>query len=332
MELAGAVSTRMPALAGGTHAFLHSVDSALVSLAALGVSQNRIQLRRAGKDGLPAGTIVRQRPSAGELLLPSTMVELEISGLGFTHALPVGMWDSGGEAAAGTREILEPFDDPLEKLKHWYREGAPLFRISPDDQEACARWLALFGVNAQVWPRALWFRLASLISRMAQLSCSQEGWALVIGVLLGLPIQTFRYRRSEIQLSPAVLSSLGARASQLGIDMLLGDRVEDLALLVIEVGPVSLATYEHFVESAEGGALLARTLALALPCSTQYEIAWSVLDRARAPQLGVAESNGRLGINTFLGGVTSGIADVTVEDSETFLPQSAPKTSSWSEA
>ena len=293
---------RMPAFAGGTHAHLHTVDSALVSLAALGIPQSRIQLRRAGRDGLPPGTIVQQKPGAGTPLDAHTLIELEISGLGFTHALPVGMWDSGGEAAAGTLEILEPFDDPLEKLKHWYHEGAPLFRIAPDDPQACARWLALFGVDARAWPQALWFRLASLIARMPQLSCSQQGWAFVLDVLLNLPVQSLTYRPSESRLPASALSGLGVRASQLGLDMLLGDRVEELARLTVELGPVPLATYERFTESPEGAALLARTLALVMPCSVQYDLAWAVLDRTRAPRLGLAEHNARLGINTHMGG------------------------------
>ena len=300
----------MPDFAGGTHAHLHSVDSALVSLAALGVPQNRIQLRRGGRQGAAAGTIVRQSPSSGQPLESHTLVELEVAGLGFTHALPVGMWDSGGQAAAGTREILEAFDDPLEKLKHWFREGAPLFRIAPDDPQACARWLALFGVEAEEWPRSLWFRLASLIARMAQLSCSQSGCAFVLEVLLGLPVRSFSYRPCESELPSEMLSGLGRRASQLGVDMLLGNRVEEVAMLEIELGPLTLGAYERFAESREGKDLLDRTLALVMPCSTRYQIAWSVLDKTRAPRLGVAEQNARLGINTHMGSASEVMATV----------------------
>ena len=181
----------MPAFAGGTHAYLHTLHSALDSLLALGIPSNRILLRRAGRSGAQSGTVTSQRPAPGEPLTPATVIELDIAGLGFTHALPVGMWDSGGEASAGTREILEPFDDPLEKLKHWFHEGAPLFRISPEDPAACSRWLALFGIRAEDWPRALWFRLASLISRMARLSCSESGCAFALESLLGLPVKSF---------------------------------------------------------------------------------------------------------------------------------------------
>ena len=302
MELASHSRTGvMPALSGGTHAYAHSVNSALVSLAALGVSPSRVQVRRAGRNGLAAGTIVRQKPAPGERLDAATMVELEVAGLGFTHALPVGMWDSGGEAAAGTREILQVFDDPLEKLKHWFHEGAPLFRIAPDNPQACARWLALFGVNAEAWPRSMWFRLASLIARMAQLSCSQDGCAFVLEVLLNLPVQSFSYRSNETPLPQHAVSGLGSQASRLGVDLLMGDRVEDLAILRVELGPVSLAAYERFNETEEGASLLQRTLSLVMPASTHYEVAWSVEDKTRLPRLGMAEHNARLGINTHLG-------------------------------
>ena len=291
----------MPAFSGGTHAHLHTVDSALVSLAMLGVPQHRIQLRRAGRQLAKPGTVVLQRPAAGEPLTASTMVELEVAGLGFSHALPVGMWDSGGETHAGTREILESFDDPLEKLKHWFHEGAPLFRIAPDDPESNARWLALFGVEATRWPRSMWFRLASLIARMAQLSCSESGCALVLQVLLNVPVRSFKRKPTVAELPLSARSGLGRNASKLGVDLLMGSQAEGLSTLVIELGPVPLATYEHFAESAEGAQLLRQTLAMVMPASSPYEIAWSVQDQRRAPRLGMAEHNARLGINTHLG-------------------------------
>ncbi len=296
----------MPAFSGGTHAHVHTINSALESLAALGVAANRVVLRRRGRSGAEPGTVLSQRPPAGTPLSPDRLVELDIAGLGFTHALPVGMWDSGGEAAAGTREVLEPFDDPLEKLKHWFHEGAPLFRISPEDPQACARWLTLFGVRAEQWPRSMWFRLASLIARMAQLSCSQGGCAFVLEALLGLPVKSFIYKANEATLPDEALSGLGRQASRLGVDLLMGDRVEDVAKLHVELGPVTLATYERFVESKEGAALLRQTLALVMPCTQPYEIGWAVGDQGQAPRLGMAEYNARLGINTHMGKALAG--------------------------
>lgn len=292
---------RMPALAEGTHAHTHSIHTALASLTSLGISQHRIVVRCTGRESVAAGTVVRQVPAPGMPIFPDTAVHLDIAGLGFSHSLPVGMWDSGGETHAGTREILEPFDDPLQKLKHWFHEGAPLFRISPDDPAACVRWLKLFGVNAAEWPRSLWYRLASLIASVSQLSCSQDGCAFVLRTLLDLPVQSFSYRPSTSALPSTALSSLSTHASRLGVDLLMGDSVEDLATLQIEIGPVSLETYERYTESEEGAALLRRSLEMIMPVSTRYDVRWSVQDRNRAPRLGMKEHNARLGINTHMG-------------------------------
>jgi hypothetical protein len=314
---------RMPALAEGTHAHSHSIHSALTSLIALGVSQHRIVVRRTGRESVAPGTVVRQRPAAGMPIFPDTSVQLDIAGLGFSHALPVGMWDSGGETHAGTREILEPFDDPLEKLKHWFHEGAPLFRISPDDPAACMRWLRLFGVDATEWPRTLWYRLASLIASVSRLSCSQDGCAFVLNTLLGLPVQSFSYHPSISALPSTALSLLGTHSSRLGVDLLMGDAVEDLATLQVEIGPVSLESYEHYTETEEGAALLRRSLEMIMPVSTRYDVRWSVLDRNRAPRLGMKEHNARLGINTHMG------TPLALEDSSSNTPQ---ESTNWSNA
>ena len=296
----------MPDFATGTFAHRHTVHSALTTLAALGLAAHRIQLRRSGREALPAGTVVRQRPAPGAPIDEATVIELHVAGLGFMHSLPVGMWDSGGESAMGTRELLELFDDPLEKLRHWFHEGAPLFRIAAEDPAACARWLALFGVRAEDWPRPLWYRLASLIASVPQLSCSEAGCAFVLDVLLGLPVLSFTRHRSFTVVGRPLTSALASRSSRLGVDLVMGDQVEDLAVLSIEIGPVSLSTYEQYTANDEGAALLAQTLRMVMPASTSFDLKWSVLDQSRSPRLGLADHNARLGINSHMGTPESG--------------------------
>ena len=296
-----AIRRSMPDFAGGTHAHRHSIHSALVSLEALSVNPQRIVLRRVGRQAASPGSIVRQSPLPGTEITSSTRVELDVSGLGFTHSLPVGMWDSGGEATAGTREILEPLDDPLEKLRHWFHEGAPLFRIAADNPVACGRWLALFGVDPESWPRAMWYPLASLIAKMPQLSCSLEGCALALMTLAGLPIRSTKYHPVVSSLPEAATSRLGQRSSRLGVDLLLGDFVEDLAELEIEIGPVSLEVYERFAETVEDADLLRRIFEMVIPISSAFRVRWTVEDLRQAPRLGFAHHNARLGINTHMG-------------------------------
>lgn len=295
------IVARMPALSTGTQSHRHSVHSALATLDALGVPSHRISILRSGREAVEAGTVVRQIPAPGTPLTGDMAVRLYIAGLGLTHALPVGMWDSGGETHAGTREVLEGLDDPFEKLAHWFHEGAPLFRLSPEDLGACARWLTLFGVDPELWPRALWYRLASLIAGMARYSCSQQGVSFVLSTLLGLQVHRFHYVPRWTRLPDSSLSGLGGRASRLGVDMVVGDAVEEMAALEIELGPVPLVTYEYFTESPEGAALLRQTLEMCLPVSSDYVARWLVLDQKRAPRLGMRESNSRLGVNTYMG-------------------------------
>ena len=290
----------MPDLTSGTHAFRHTADSALASLAAMRISAARIHLRRTGREAVPEGTIVAQHPPAGEPLDPDTQIRLDVAGLGYTHALPVGMWDSGGEAEPGTREMLEGIDNPLLKLEHWAHEGAALFRISDDDKLACERWMALFGVRSSDWPRELWFRLASLLAQLPALACSEKGMRLMLGVLFQIPIESLTYRRSVAMIHSDKTSLLGGRASHLGVDSVLGDAVEDIAHLRITLGPVSLQTYQAFAEG-DRGRLLYRALDYLIPAFQDYEIVWAVEDAGRCPQLGIPERNSRLGINTHLG-------------------------------
>jgi Type VI secretion, TssG/PASTA domain len=290
----------MPDFTSGTHAFRHTADSALACLAAMSISAGRIHLRRTGRESVPEGTIVAQHPRAGEPLDAGAQIRLNVAGLGFTHALPVGMWDSGGEAEPGTREMLEGIDNPLLKLEHWAHEGAALFRISDADRLACERWMGLFGVRSGDWPRELWFRLASLLAQIPALACSEEGMRLVLGVLFQIPIESLTYQRSVAMLPSDRTTLLGQRASRLGVDSVLGDAVEDLAHLVITLGPVSLETYEIFAEG-DRSRLLRRALEYLMPAFQDYEIAWTVKDVAQCPRLGIAERNSRLGINTHLG-------------------------------
>jgi hypothetical protein len=291
----------MPDFSGGSYAHHHTVHSALASLTALGIGSERIVLKRSGREARPSGTVIGQYPPAGRPLYATTIVQLQIAGLGLAHSLPAGMWDSGGESVAGTREILEPFDDALEKLRYWFHEGAPLFRITPEDPIACARWIGLFGIDAQEWPRSLWYRLASLVASIPTLSCSQSGCVLVLNVLLDLPVKSFSWHRTLVALPDAALSALGARSSLLGVDSIVGDAIEDLASLEIEIGPVPLATYQQFTADAAGAELLRRTLHMIMPLSTSFDLRWSVLDQTQSPRLGVAEQNARLGINTHMG-------------------------------
>jgi len=289
----------MPDLSHAFCGYHPTLDSALSALFDLQIPLDRITVRMAG-NGYPQRWVIQQTPAAGTEVTPGTTIELTVSGLGFCQALPVGMWDKGGETEPGTQEILELLDDPLQKAEYWIREGARLFDIHPDNMAACARWMALFGVSPDSWPRELWYPLALLLPNLQSLAGTERGVRFAVDLMLGLPVEEIRRSPSERRIAEEDLSLLAQRHARLTVDAIVGDRKEELARLTIVLGPVSLKTYFDFQEE-EKRRLLDLVLGLVATCYQKHIIAWDVEDRARAPRLGHAQQNGILGINSHLG-------------------------------
>jgi Type VI secretion, TssG len=289
----------MPCLETGFWGFHHTVDSALKVLSDLGLSASRVTLRMEGR-GHPSRWVVFQEPKPGTRLTGDVRVELSISGLGYFHDLPVGMWDVGGEEEPGTREILEPIDDPLQKAAHWIREGAMLFDIGPSNFEACSRWISLFGLRPGEWPLESWYPLSLLLPHMQDIADTAEGIRLAFQLLLHLQISEVRFLPSTRSFPKEEWSLLGERSCRLGIDAVLGNRLEDLAGIWIVAGPISLSVYKKFQED-ENKQLITNVLALSVNCRRMCRVTWLVEDRERPPRLGYESQNGRLAINSHLG-------------------------------
>jgi hypothetical protein len=289
----------MPSFAAGFFGFRHTVSSALEVLAALGVPASRVTLRMAGL-GDPSRWIVEQDPRAGTTLDGSVMITLSVAGPGYFHALPVGMWDRGAERELGTKEVVELLDDPLQKATHWMREGARLFELRPDNLAACGRWISLFGLNPDDWPTETWYNLSLLLPSIQELAATRHGIPLIFQLLLQLPVKEIAYFPSVRRLESQQRSLVGDRACRLGVDCIVGDRVDDLAGLELVIGPVTLAQYyDH--QRGERRALLSRVLDLSVSCHRRCRVAWTVLDASRPPRLGCETENARLGINSHLG-------------------------------
>lgn len=291
--------TRMPELCRSFRGFHHTVDSALEVLWGLNVSPHRITLRMDGR-GYPTHWVVAQKPAPGTELGEGDRIELVIAGLGYFHSLPVAFWDTGGEARMGTREIVSPIDDPYQKAAHWLREGARLFDISEKNPDACARWISLFGLNPEHWPKEKWFPLALLLPGLQALSGKEYGIRFALHSMLGLPLEAMRRSARRRYLDEDDLSLVGQRYSRLGVDAVVGDAVEDLAQITLVLGPVSLETYFRF-QDPEQRYLLDAVLYLIAPLHQRYTLAWSVEDRGKAPRLGIEMRNSRLGLNSHLG-------------------------------
>ena len=289
----------MPALVSGFFGFRHTVGSALEVLSGLGVPASRITIRMAGA-GYPSRWVVQQDPAPGTPLDSGVSIALSIAGLGYYHALPVGMWDRGGEREIGTQEIVELLDDPVQKAAHWVREGARLFELNPGNLTACARWISLFGLNPDEWRQDALYDLALLLPSIQELAATTHGIPLIFKLLLRLPVQEIGYYPSVRYLPPDEWSLVGHRSSRLGVDCIVGNQMEDLAGVRIVVGPVTLEQY-YAHEHGDRRALLSRVLDLSMSCHRDCRVAWSVLDAARPPRLGFEAENARLGINSHLG-------------------------------
>jgi len=298
-DLAESRYPAMPDFATGTHGFTHTVDSALRVLEGMGISESRITLAMAGA-GRPALQIVRQTPQPGSTLSPSVSITLWVSGFGFFNALPEPMRESGGEAEMGTREICHVLDDPIQKAAHWFRAGAPLFEIGPDRDAACRRWLSLFGIAHEDWPRDLLYPLSVLAPTLSRMAGREIGIRFAFLAIFEIAVSAIHQNKSYRFLDKDQQSSVGVRYCRLGRDFVTGDRLQDWNSITVRLGPVTLDRYEWF-NALEGKRLTDLTAALCMGAYQSYSIEWLVGDTTRAPRLGQPVENSRLGLNFHLG-------------------------------
>jgi Type VI secretion, TssG len=316
-----ATQPAIPDFTTGTHGFRHNVDSALDSLDALGIPPDRITIRMSG--GGQSGHIVdlnavgmwSEAPSARGIvrslsigntrqLAPDENVILTVQGPGFFHALPMGMWDRGSDGDPGTQEMVEPFDDPLQKAGHWLRAGARLFDIRREDTVACKRWIRLFGLDGEGWPSETLYPLALLLPSLSKLAGTATGIRYALRLMLDLPLFEIRRKPAFSKMEETEAKErtlLGERSSRLGVDTIVGDRLEDLAELVFVLGPVTLDTYYRF-QGPANRSVLSNVFSLCVTCTRAYTWTWLVLDPKHAPRLGHERQNARLGINSHMGG------------------------------
>jgi hypothetical protein len=289
----------MPDLSHARHGFRHTLDSALEVLAGLGVSPDRITLEMAGR-GWPTHTVVAQEPAAGASLGLNQAVALWVAGSGVFFDLPSGMWDLGGEPEPGTGELITIFDDPLQKMAHWIRQGGLLFDVRKDNPEGIVRWISLFGIRASDWPAEVRYDLALLLPSLQRLAGKESGMRFVFRALLKLPLQEIQRRPGSVPMAHDQVSRLGEQNNRLSLEMVVGDRRPHVASWRFVFGPVPPITYYQY-RSPDYVKLLRAALDLVAPCYQPFETAWSVLDANRAPRLGYPLQNGVLGVNTHLG-------------------------------
>jgi hypothetical protein len=289
----------MPDFTRQHHGFYHTVDSALAGLSQIGMGPDRITIKKAGR-GWRNCRIVQQRPMPGVSLTSDVTVELTVEGDNAFYFLPTGMREGGTSQEAGIDDLVSHFDDPLEKAAYMVRQGGMYFNIRPDNAPGCARWIRLFGIDPKDWPKEKWYELAVLLPCLNRLAGLESGLRLALKVLMGLDVHSINRRWIHTPLAPDEQSRFGERASRLGTDFVIGDRMEDEAGLEIILGPVSLETYRVCV-AKEGARRLTLVFQLVLPYHVTYFIRWLVGETDRAPRLGAERENSVLGINMHLG-------------------------------
>ena len=289
----------MPDVTQPRHGFHHTIDSALLTLLRLGVGTDRITVRKAGR-GWGRYRVIEQQPAAGAPLTQDVVIELTVEGDGMFHHLPVGMREASHDGEIGTREMVSIFDDAVEKAAVYMRLGGPFFNVRPENPGGCARWVKLFGVEPEDWPKEKWYKLAILLPCLRYLTGRESGLRLAMRMLLDLEIASISWRPRRTLMDESDRSLLGSAMSRLGVDMIVGDGIDDEALMEITLRAETLEEFRRR-HTDEGQKRINRVMRLVAPYHWVYRFKWLIGDVSRAPRLGIEVENTVLGVNSHLG-------------------------------
>ena len=288
-----------PDLIHSRHGFHHTIDSALLTLLRLGVGAERITISKAGR-GWARSRVIEQQPAAGAPLTPEMVVELTVEGDSMFHHLPVGMREASREGEIGTREMVSIFDDAVEKAAVHMRLGGLFFDVRPENPGGCARWIRLFGVQPEDWPKEKWYKLAVLLPCLRYLTGRESGLRLTMRLLLDLEIAAISWRQRRTLMDAQDRSQLGAAMSRLGVDLIVGDGIDDEALMEITLRAETLEKF-RLRQTDEGQKRINQVMRLVAPYHWVYRFKWLIGDVTRAPRLGIETENSVLGVNSHLG-------------------------------
>jgi hypothetical protein len=289
----------MPDVIRSRHGFHHTIDSALLALLRLGIGTDRITIRKAGR-GWGRSRVIEQQPAAGKPLTQEMVVELTVEGDGMFHHLPVGMREASRDGEIGTSELVSIFDDAVEKAAVHMRLGGLFFDVRPENPGGCARWIRLFGIEPEDWPKEKWYKLAILLPRLRYLTGRESGLRLSMRLLLDLEIASISWRPRRTLMDASDRSLLGAAMSRLEVDLIVGDGIDDEALMEITLRAETLEKFRSH-HTDEGQKRINQVMRLVAPYHWVYRFKWLIGDIDRAPRLGEEIENAVLGVNSHLG-------------------------------
>jgi hypothetical protein len=283
--------------------FRHTTDSALETLFRMGVRSRQITVRILGM-GWKKRTVVTQSPAPGTLLHETDEIILSVSGLPLFYTLPFGMRYSSGDEEPSTEEIIGLLDDPIEKLRNAIDNPLTFLDLREDRPDICERFIRLFCVDPEAWPKHLWFKLATFLPSLHAIAGTEMGLRRALWIFLETEVYKIVRKARTVALDRQRCSRLGESFCRLGVDFICGDQIEDFEGIVLYLGPVTLDQYNELNQNSSS--LLRRVLHLALPFHLADEsdslwICWQVGDSRLRPRLGISEKNCKLGINSHLG-------------------------------
>lgn len=281
------------------------MQAALKSLRALGIEDDRIQIRRIG-GGWPHRAVVFQNPAPGTVLTSRDNIVLEISAPSALDALPYAMRD-GVEGALGTERFMPILDNPIAKLEAFIDDAGGFFELRPERPETGWRWIReIFQLDPGEIPDDFVYRFARFLPALYRVAGTERGVDLGLRTLFDLPLKGLQLRPVLVPLLPERYTRLGVQNGRLGVDSVIGDGVTVRAQAVVTIGPVTLAEYvAHDTAARRRHRELLYQLVLPSAVLQPVQEVWYVLPPAAGLVLGSATEPVRLGLNTRFTTVTT---------------------------
>lgn len=292
----------MPDLVSPRRGFRHRMESAVATLRALGVSDDRIIIEGAG-GGWATGTVVSQLPASGAVLHSGARVELRVAGFGALQSLPFAM-RTEDEHELGADRLMALFDHEWYRALVHLRAAAGLFDLTADDPVAARRFAEdLFLVAVDDFAPDTWYRLARALPLLPSFGGLDEAISVILPFVTGIPVRRVRTVAAVAEPELAGGTRLGQRDVRLGVDVWLGPSpVSDRYGCEVELGPVALDGYLEQIGDQrvrERRALYRLLLPTWVVGDPQER--WCVGDPSAGCRLGLKNEPTRLGANSYLG-------------------------------
>lgn len=290
----------MPDFCTPTRGVRQDIDAALATLRLLDVPPDRIRVERIG-GGWKMGTVVRQLPSPGTMIRPTTRVVLYVSAPAGVDALPYAMRHEE-EKGFGVVELMPVFDSPTAKLETFIREAGGFLELRPDDPRTAWRWIReIFAVHPPSWPDEYLHALARLLPALHQVAGTEDGVRVALRTVFDLPVTEVVVSPGLLRMRPALQTRLGVSNGRLGVDAVIGDGITVLAHVTVRIGPVTLDQFvQHDTVEMRGFRNMLYALVLPSAMLRPTDERWHVTAPARGCVIGGPSEAVRLGINSRL--------------------------------